>query len=73
VSDAIVIAAIAALPPTLVALAALIQARRTRAAVNEIHLTLNSRLSQLIEATSAAAHAEGVVAGRGQERLEANE
>jgi hypothetical protein len=34
-----------------------------RGKINEVHVALNSRLTQLIDQTSKAAHAEGVVQG----------
>lgn len=54
------------IPPTIAALAALIVAIRNDRKITEIHIGLNGRLSQLLEASKIAAHAEG----RQQERNE---
>lgn len=43
-------------------------ARATKGKVQELHLTLNSRLDQLIEATRKSARAEGVIEGAANER-----
>lgn len=55
----------------LTALAAAIQSFRNRGAIQEVHLTVNSRLTefkansdQLRESMVAAAHAQGVLQGR---------
>lgn len=53
----IITAFLTALPPTLLALAALIASIRNGAKLNEVHLTLNSRLTQLVE----AARAQGII------------
>ena len=51
-------------PPTAVALLALMEAWRARNKVQRLHLEVNSRLSQLLRATAAEAtslgHAKGV-------------
>ena len=44
-------------------LGALIFSIVNKRAINEVHLTLNSRLSQLIKVTAASAHAEGRLEG----------
>lgn len=54
------------IPPTIAALAALIVALRNDKKIAEIHIGLNGRLSELLEASKIAAHAEG----RQQERNE---
>lgn len=74
-SDQVIIALstaiLAALPPTIVALAAVIAARRAAAsgAVNSqkldaVHVSVNGRLTQLLEESKAAARAEGFTAGQ---------
>jgi hypothetical protein len=52
-----------AIPPTIAALAVLVTALRTKKAVQELHLAVNSRLTQLLDQTSKASRAEGVVEG----------
>ena len=37
--------------------------------IKEVHLMVNSRLTQLLESSSRAAHSEGVEAGRQQEEM----
>lgn len=59
----IVSAAIATVPPTIFALAALRASKDNGKKVEELHLAVNSRLSQLIEQTQKASHAEGVAEG----------
>lgn len=63
-TDAIQIAIIAATPPTIVATGALIVAIKSRSAIQEVHLSLNSRLTELLNATGRAAHADGVTEGK---------
>jgi hypothetical protein len=55
----IVIAAIAALPPTLVALLSLRKSKQNEAAIEQVHISINSRLTELLIATAAASRAEG--------------
>lgn len=59
-------------PPTAVALLALMEAWRARNKVQRLHLEVNSRLSQLLKATAAEAtglgHAAGVKAEQERRR-----
>lgn len=50
--QAIIVAAIAATPPTIVALLAILR-------IKEVHVLMNSRLTELLIATAAASRAEG--------------
>lgn len=59
----IIIAAIAAIPPTLVALLAW---RSNKKAVNEVHLSINSRMDQLLSSSKAESKAEGRELGRAE-------
>lgn len=59
-TDTVQIALISAAPPTIVAMAALIVSIKSKEAIREVHLSLNSRLDQLITATRQEAHAAGV-------------
>lgn len=63
-SDPIVVAMIVAIPPTLGALLAYFQSRKNTKALDEVHITLNSRLTQLLEQTGKAARAEGKAEGK---------
>ena len=54
-SDTVLVALLSSLPPTLVALAGLVASIRNASKINEVHLSLNSRLTELI----SASHAQG--------------
>lgn len=54
----IVIALLTALPPTIVALAALIASIKNSGKIHEVHLSLNSRLSELIIASKSQGRQE---------------
>lgn len=56
----IVISIITAVPPTLAAIFAWMVARKNTRKIQEIHVSLNSRLSQLLDLTAASSHAQGV-------------
>ncbi len=58
-SEAVAVALIVAIPPTLAAVAALIVSTKNRAETKEVHLSLNSRLDQLIKVTRSDAIHEG--------------
>lgn len=59
-SDIVTAALIASIPPTVVAGVALFQAFRVGRAVQVVHLTMNSRLDQLVALTAKSSHAAGV-------------
>lgn len=63
VSDTVLVALIAGIPPTILALAAFVQGVRNGNQLHDLHLEINSRLTQLLEATAKAAHSEGFAAG----------
>jgi hypothetical protein len=50
----------------LAALIAFIQSVKNSTAIREVHLSLNSRLTELIQATKVAAHAAGKAEGQQQ-------
>jgi hypothetical protein len=52
-SDPVLVALIAGVPPTLLAGAALIAAIRNGAKIQSVHLSLNSRLTELVTAAKA--------------------
>lgn len=58
--SAILIALIVAIPPTLAGVAAVIVALRAKAKTEEIHLLVNSKMTELLELTAKASRAEGV-------------
>lgn len=75
-TEAIIVAIVAATPGALVALGALIQGRANGRKADELHISLNSRLTELLKVTAAASHAEGLAMGRegtGAEAQEARE
>ena len=72
---AIVLTALGATPPTLLGLAALIQAVRngnqakdTAQRIADVHVSLDGRLKQLLESTNAESLAKGNLQGRMDER-----
>lgn len=56
---AITIAIIAALPPTLAAVLAWAGSRRNSRQIQEIHVSVNSRLTELLALTAKSSHAAG--------------
>jgi hypothetical protein len=67
-SEPVQIALIVAVAPTLLALAGVVNSVRNSQKLNTIHVDLNSRLTQLLLATGASAHANGKAEGVAQER-----
>jgi hypothetical protein len=58
-TDNLAIAIIVSTPPTIVAIVGLVIGLKNKDAVKEVHLSLNSRLDQLLELTKKAGIAEG--------------
>lgn len=69
---AIWLALIAAIPPTVAAVAALVVSIQSDRKITEVHLSINGRLTELLEANRVAAHAEGRQAERDDEAAKAN-
>jgi hypothetical protein len=63
-SETLIVAIVAAVPLVLTSTANLITALRTKKAVQELHLAVNSRLTELLDQTAKASHADGVVEGK---------
>lgn len=59
-SDAVIVGIVAATPPTLLAMAALVSSFRNGRAVKDVHVLFNSRMDQFLKVTKESAHAEGV-------------
>lgn len=62
-SDAVIVAAIAAVPATLAVLVSLNNARKintTQTKVQDLHIIVNDRLSQLLKRTAESSRAEGI-------------
>lgn len=60
----ILVALVSAFPPTLVALLSLLNGRRNSKAIQEVHLSINSRMDQLLKSSKAQSKAEGIEQGR---------
>ncbi len=71
-SDPVIIAIISAIPPTFVALLALLRSMKVEKAVQEVHLSINSRMDKFIEITKTVSHAEGVKEQKDKQSREAN-
>lgn len=69
----IIIAAVFATPPTLVATAGLIKSLQNGRQLKKIEVNVNGKLSSLLEATRLGARAEGVVEGGDAARETARE
>lgn len=59
-SDAVLVGMIAAAPPTLLALAALVSSFRNGQAVKQIHVIFNSKMDKLLKVTGESEFAKGV-------------
>jgi hypothetical protein len=62
--DPTTLALIAAIAPTLTGMLTLLAAVLTRRAVKEVHISLNSRLSELLAVTAKEQRAAGVAEGK---------
>ena len=65
----IIIAAIAAIPPTLVALLSLRKSKQVEAQVEQVHITVNSRLTELLKATGGEQRLLGAAEEREAARI----
>lgn len=68
ISDAVVIAVITGLPPTIAAVASLVVSIRNGKKVDEIHKTTNSMSDKLLAVTRSDALQEGHTAGVADEK-----
>lgn len=68
-TDAVQIALIAATPPTLVALGAIIISWRNGRKTDELKVTVDGRLSELLEVTATSAEAKGVLKEHARKKL----
>jgi hypothetical protein len=64
IDKTVTVAIIVSIPPTLVSLLALRRGNKNSEDIHEVHLSINSRMTQLIEATKGASKAEGREEGR---------
>jgi hypothetical protein len=64
----VITSVIAAIPPTILALAALRASKDNGKKVQELHVLVNSRLTQLLELTAKSSRAEGAADQANRER-----
>jgi hypothetical protein len=60
-SDAIITAIVINIPTTIAAIGSLVVAISNKKAIGELHIAVNSRLTELLEQTAKASRAEGVM------------
>ncbi len=58
-SDLVLVALISALPPTIVAAGAIVIGIMNKRGIEDLHVAVNSRLTELLELTAKSARAEG--------------
>lgn len=59
-TDAVVVALIVAVPPTLVAMGSLVVSLKNKAGIHDVHLSMNSRFDEWMKMVKTASFAEGV-------------
>ncbi len=69
-TETVIIAMIVAIPPTILAVAALISQARTRVDIKDLHILVNDRLSQLISKSEKLAHEKGKAEQRAETKAE---
>lgn len=67
-TDTVAVACLVAIPPTIVALAGLIQTVRNGKKTTEVHNLVNSRLDELLAATRLLSHAQGMADQRASQK-----
>lgn len=72
-SDAVVIAMLVAIPPTVAACASLVVAVRSNKRLDKLHIQINSRMDQLLKAVAAQERGEGRAEGIEAERIRPRE
>jgi hypothetical protein len=60
------LAGIASMVSALAALGAVVMSYRNSKKIQEVHIDINSRMTELLRVSGQTAHAEGVVQGRGE-------
>lgn len=66
----IIVALIAAIPPTLVGILNFLKVKENSKAIQEVHLSINSRMDQLLSSSKAESKAEGKEIGRLERKTE---
>lgn len=69
-TDVVQVALIAAVPPSLVALAGMVVSLHNKSKIRELHVTMNSRLDELVRQKGISSFAEGKAVGVETEREE---
>ena len=64
----IIIALIAAIPPTFVAFLSLVNTKKNSNAIQNVHLSINSKMDDLLKATKGESFAEGREQGRSENK-----
>jgi hypothetical protein len=67
-TDSTTTALIAATPPTIIAVLSWLSSRRNGKSIQEIHVAINSRLTELLAATKGEATATGHAAGMAEQK-----
>jgi len=62
----IIVALIVACPPTLISLLSFIKSKQNSLAIQDVHLSINSRMDELLSAARSASKSEGVELGRAE-------
>lgn len=60
-SNAVMLAMIASIPPTITAIASLLASLRNHNSITKLHREINGRMGQLLESTKEAAHSAGKI------------
>ena len=66
----IIASCIAATPPTIVAMLSYFASKKNSAAIEKIHIDINSRMTELLKVSKGESHAEGLAQGKLEERAE---
>jgi len=64
----ILVSIIAAIPPTLVAFLSLKESKKNASAIQEVHLSINSRMDELLKSAKGESKAEGREEGRNENK-----
>lgn len=59
ITDSVIIAMIATIPPTITAIASLLASLRNAESIRRLHTDINGRMGQLLETSTKAAHTAG--------------
>jgi hypothetical protein len=71
VSESVIIAMIATIPPTITAIASLLASLRNAESIRRLHTDINGRMGQLLETTTKAAHSAGKLEQAAEDKVTA--